>query len=508
MKIAFKHIIAGFAGLLLLNACKKDLGNYSYTSVPVPVIDTTGIGGARFVERYGTLDINPTINYKNEGALKYQWTMHQFVAGSSGPTIPSRVLSTSRHLSALITETVGEYRLELLVTDTANALKANILFTVTVSAGLEYGVMVLHGTADSSDIDFIVTANAIPVAGINPRRLRGLYKASTGTKFPGAPRFVSQERRSFSTQNWITLGSDKHLSRVSGSDFTLLRADKQYFRRADAVIAPEALGFLANSYTALINDGKLHIYNTTYEVDGLFGGPIDGDYKLAPYVAYQSASSVLAAVYDQKYGRFLRPSGMGGFMVDFTVAPANTNAPFNHRQIGKDMLFMDRGFSGNTHSFFKDRTGNGYWLYISNFNKTDDGTLAIAAYDMTNLPEIASAKYFQTSELGYIDFYATDRKVYAYNYQGSNTATLALDNIPSGETITCMRLFKPRPNYNLTTSDGAVLYIATWNGTQGKVYEYMVNGNSGQITTPAAQVFEGFDKVADISAKGRGSGTY
>ena len=498
--------MAGFAGLLLLNACKKDLGNYSYTDVPIPVIDTAGIGNARFVERYGMLDINPTVNYKNESALKYQWTMHEYVTGSASPTKASRIISTSRHLNALITETVGEYRLELLITDTVNALKANTLFSISVSAGLEYGVMVLHGTADSSDVDFLVTANAVPIAGITPRRLSGLYKASTGARFPGAPRFISQERRSSSTQNWITLGSDKHLSRMSGADFSLIRADKQYFRRADAVIAPEAYGFLVSSYTALINDGKLHIYNTTYEVDGLFGGAIDGDYKLAPYIAYQTASSLLVVVYDQKNGRFVRPSGMGGFMVDFT-APA-ANAPFNHRQIGKDMLFMDRGFSNYTHSFFKDRTGNGYWLYISNFNKADDGTLAIAAYDMTNLPEIASAKFFQTSELGYVDFYATERKVYTYTYQNANAATVAIDNLPAGETITCMKLYKPRPNSNLTAVEGTLLYVATWNGTQGKVYEYKVNGNSGQITTPAAQVFDGFGKITDISAKARGIGLY
>lgn len=506
MKRFYQYIIAGLSVLLLLNACKKDLGNYSYTDVPLPVIDTAGIGGPRFVERYSILDINPSINYQNAGALKYTWSMHQQVSGSSTPTKPSRLLSTSHHLSAAITETVGEYVLELLVTDTANALKKNILFSVTVSAGLEYGVLVLHGTADSSDVDFLVTANAVPVAGINPRRLRNLYSGSAGSKFPGIPRFISQERAQFTTRNWITLGSDKHISRVSGSDFSLLRTDKQYFRRADAVVAPEAYALLASSQTALINDGKLHIYNTAYEVDGLFGGAIEGDYKLAPFVAYQTSSSLLAVVYDQKNGRFLRPSGPGGFMVDFTTPVSNS--AFNHRQVGKDMLFMDKGFSNNTHSFFKDRTGNGYWLYISNFNKSDDGNMAVSASEMTNLPEIASAKFFQASELGYIDFYATDRKVYAYNYQGANTAAVAMDNLPAGETITCMKIYKPRPNANVSAVDGTLLYIATWNGTQGKVYEYKINGNTGQITTPAAQVFDGFGKVSDITAKGRGNGTY
>lgn len=493
--------------MLLLAACKKDLGNYAYTNVPLPVIDTTGIGNARFVERYSTLDINPVINYSNASNLKYQWIMHQFTSGSTPPTKASRVLSYSKKLSAQITETVGDYRLELLVTDSTNQLKVNTIFTITVSAGLEYGVMVLHGTADSSDVDFLVTANAVPVAGFNPRRLRGLYSAAAGKKFPGVPRFVAQERASFSTKNWITLGSDKHIARMSGSDFSLLRLDGQFFRRPDAVIAPQAYSLLTSNYTAVINAGKLHIYNTAYETDALISGALDGDYELAPYLAYQTASSLIAVAYDQKNGRFVRASGMGGQMIDL-AAPSVNNAPFNHRTVGKDMLFMDRGFNGNTHSFFKDRTGTGYWLYVSNFNKADDGALAIGAYNMTNLPEIAAAKFFQTSELGIIDFYATERRVYAYNYEGTNAATLMLDGFAAGETITCMKVFKPRPNFNLTAADGALIYIATWDGTQGRVYEYKVNGNNGQITSPAAQVFDGFGKVTDITAKGRGSGTY
>ncbi|MCK7555730.1 PKD-like family lipoprotein [Chitinophaga sedimenti] len=302
MKLKIAYIIATLGAAFVFNACKKDLGNYDYSTVNIAAIDTAGIGGARYVERYGMLDINPKITYEggNMTALKYKWIMYPLTTGSTAPTKPARTLSEQLHLTAPVTETVGEYRLELIVTDTVNQLKSNMIFTVVVSVGIEYGVMVLHGTADSSDVDFLITADAVPLSGISPRRLRGLYAASTGAKLPGVPRFVAQERRTGSTQNWIMLGSDKHISRVSGSDFSLLREDKSFYRRSDAVVAPETFMFLNNSYSALINAGKLHVYTTTYEVDALFSAPVPGDYELAPYLANASASGMVAVVYDKE----------------------------------------------------------------------------------------------------------------------------------------------------------------------------------------------------------------
>ncbi|UYQ95841.1 PKD-like family lipoprotein [Chitinophaga horti] len=510
MKLKLSYIIPAFAAALALNACKKDKGNYDYTTVNIPAIDTAGIGGARFIERYGVMDINPRINYAggDTAALTYRWIIYPHVTGSTPPTEPPRVMSQSLHLASPVIERVGEYRLELIVTDSVNGLKANVIFPVTVSVGLEYGVMVLHGNNDSSDVDFLITADAVPVSGVVPRRLRGLYAGATGAKLAGIPRFVAQERRVSNTNepNWIVVGSNRHISRMKGQDFSLLREDLRYFRRPETVLAPEAFMYLNSGYGALINGGKLHMYNSTYELDAVFSGAVPGDYDLAPYFTHATSSSLLAAVYDKKFGKFIHPASVAGSMIDFK-APTGV-APFDLRNIGKDMLYMDRGFSGNTHAFFKDRTGVGYWLYVCNFNKADDGNMAVAAYNMTNLPEIAAAKYFQASELGYVDFYATDRKVYAYDYFGANTSKVVFDGLPAGETITCMKIYKPRPNFSVTTAEGRLLYIATWDGTQGRVYEFALNGVSGDVTLPAKNVSTGYGQVYDITAKNRGSGAY
>ncbi|SDH57835.1 PKD-like family lipoprotein [Chitinophaga filiformis] len=510
MKILSRYILPSLLSLLVLSACKKDLGDYDYTKVGMPVIDTAGIGNPYYIERYASLQIDPPIQYEggDTKALRYQWLLYPNITNSTSGTITVKTISTEKTLNVPIVEKVGEYRVELIATDTTNQLKVNMIFTVVVSVGIEYGIMVLHSAQDSSDVDFITTANAVPVAGITPKHLRGIFSASTGSKIAGAPRFIAQERRSQTTQNWITIGSAGHMARMSGSDFSLLREDKALFRRSDAVINPQAFMLLGNGYSALINDGRLHMYTTVYETDALFSASVPGDYELAPYLAMGSYYSVVAAVYDQKHAKFIHPASLVGSMIDFVAPPDTVHPPFDLRNIGKDMLYMDRGFNNYTHAFFKDKTGNGYWLYVINFNTTDNGTLAISANDMSMLPEISTAKFFQASEQGYVDLYATDRKIYAYNYQGTNTATLAFDGLPAGETITCMKIYKPNPNYNLTTVTGWILYVGTWDGQKGKVYELQLNALSGQINTTPLNVFEGFGKVADINAKARGAGTY
>ncbi|MGV3764607.1 MAG: PKD-like family lipoprotein [Chitinophagaceae bacterium] len=506
-----KNIISAlFIGCAMLMAgCKKDKGNYDYTTVPMAVIDTAGIGQPRYLERSQLLDIDPVIRYEggNINALKYQWLIYPYVVGSAATT-PSKVISNEKRLNVPIGEKVGEYRLELVVTDTTNLLKSNTVFSVVVSAGIEYGWIVLHGNSEGSDVDFMVTANAVPVAGITPKRLRNMYSANVGEKIPGTPRFIAQNRRTNSLANWITIASSEQFSRMSGADFSLVRENAAFFRRSDEVIDPQAYLLTSSSNDALINNKRLYLFNTTYETDARFGTSVPGDYELAPFMAYMVGFNYPVVVYDQKNGRFARPASTFGAMIDFN-APANpATAAFDLRSIGMDMLFMDRGFSSYTHAFFKSRTGNAYWLYIANFNSSDNGQLAVAKYDMSALPEIASAKFFQTSELGYVDWYATEDKIYAYDFQTTNTAKVVFSGFPAGEKITSMKVYKPRPNFNLSTVEGRLMYVATWNGTEGKVYEFALNGISGEITATPLNTFTGMGKVADMTAKARGSGTY
>lgn len=511
MSNMIKKYMTYLAVLLLLGlgySCKKDLGNYKYTDTAVPKLDTAGIGANLSVQRYATITLNPGINFNpaDTSRLKYEWRLYKVITGSVSGDLPvAKVISTSRRLSAAIGEPIGSYQLELIVTDPKNDLKSNVVFNLSVTATLniEYGVLVLHSKNNTGDVDFLVTRNAIPTATAD-LWLKNIYSQSQGMSLPGEPRFIAQSRKSNSTENWINIASSNHITRVSGADFTFIRENSAYFLRSE-VINPQAYVLSSvSSYDMMINNNKMYIINSTDPLAAIFPGAVTGDYALAPFIAEASISSIIGAVYDTKLMKFMHPVS-SNVMIDFRV-PAATTQAFDLTNIGKTIVGMDRGFNSQTLSFFKDLTGNGRWLYVTNFNKADDGLMAVGRYDMTALPEIANATMYQSIELGSAAYYATAHDIYLYDYAGTNTAKKAF-SVPAAETITSMKIFKPKPNFNLSTTDGRLLYLGTWDGTVGRVYELRINAVSGEIEQTVLNKFEGFGKVVDITAKARGAGT-
>ncbi|MCX2483162.1 PKD-like family lipoprotein [Pedobacter sp. MR2016-24] len=496
--------------LTLAVSCKKDLGKYDYTTVNTPVLDTTQVPASYSIERYANLIIDPKIrmNGIDTTTLTYKWQLYKTTVATGQTNVP-RVLSTLRRLNVPIADQIGLYNVELIVTDTKNQAKTNIVFDLSVSAGMEYGVLVLHTAGTTSDVDFLVTRNAVPLPAIPEKRIRNLYLSATGAGLPGIGRFISPSRRtSFSAivTNWVTVGTSTQLQRVSGNDFSFLRDNGSLFLRPGTVINPQAHNLSdISSYETLINDGKMYFTNASDQLVASYSAALTGDYYLAPFTVSGASGALIAVGYDQKYGRFIRPtSATAGTITDFRT-PGNTAQPFNLTNIGMDMVGMDRGISNYTLAFFKEKTGTRRWLYVINFATSDNGLLGISSSEMTNLPEIDQALFYQGNKASNICYYGTAGKIYLYDYTTSNRPTVGF-TAPAGETITCMKVYKPTPNANLAAVDGTLLYVATWDGTQGRVYELGINPTTAVINPTPLNKFEGFGRVADITAKPRGAG--
>lgn len=505
----YLYICVGFL-LALVVSCKKDLGNYDYTTVSTPVLDTTKVAANYSIERYANLVIEPKIrmNGIDTTSLSYKWIIYKQTVATGQANIP-REISSLRRLNVSIGDPIGLYYVELIVTDKKNEAKANIVFNLSVSAGMEYGLLVLHTAGGSSDVDFLVTRNAVPITSVPEKRLRNLYFSATGSRLAGDGRFISVSRRTSFTAivtNWVTVGTSTQLQRVNGNDFSFLRDNGSLFLRPGTVINPQAHNLSdLSSYETLINDGKMHITNASDQLVASYSAALTGDYYLAPFTVSGTSGSLISVGYDEKNGRFIKPtSATAGTITDFRV-PGNAGQPFNLTNIGKDMLGMDRGISNYTLAFFKDKTGAGRWLYVINFNKSDDGLLGVGRYDMTNLPDISNALFYQANKSSNICYYATASKVYLYDYTTQNTPAVGFQ-VPAGETITCMKVYKPTPNFNLADADGRLLYVATWDGTQGRLYELSINPTTAVINSNPLNRFDGFGKITDISAKPRGAG--
>lgn len=499
-RLFFICVLSLFAAV---QGCKKDIGNYDYTNTQVISIDTAGIGGTYRQQRLTDLKISPVINLPDSYEAEYQWLLYpRQVSNAVIPT--AKELSKEPNLEVLLDVPVGDYIAELIVTNRANGLKSNMLFNVSVTANMEFGMMVLYQTSQGGDVDFISTPSlSSDISEVSHRKR--LYSLTMGHPIPGQAKFIWSARVAYQIVNWITVGSDNYLSRFNGSDFTFLRDKEDIFRGMDTEIKPEAYTFTTSSYQILINNGKLLVSNsTTFENDAKFGSPADGDYELAPYLTPKIAYPFYAVGYDQKNGRFVNYFPSNNTVGDF-AAPA-AGQPFDLRNIGKDMLYMTSGLSNHTYAFFKDKTGNGRWLFAVNFSgSAQTNAMAMGAYDMTDLPEIASARFFQVSGFGGYAYYATPNKIYNYAYRSSNTSTVAFQ-VPAGEEITCMKYYRPMPNSLVSEKEERVLYVATWDGTKGRVYELAINETSGIINPVPLNVFDVEGWVADMSARAKGLG--
>ena len=490
-------------GLIIAQSCKKDIGNYDYTNTEIIQIDTTNVGGKYRLVKFSNLKISPKVSIPDGHSADFEWLLYAKQTNNS--VVPkSKVISTSANLDVTISESVGEYVVELIVTDKVDGYKSNVTFNLTVTANMEFGMMVLYQGANGGDLDFIRTP-ALASSITETSHVKSLYSSTMGGPLPGEAKFIWNARLAYQIVNWITIASDNSIHRFFGNDFTFIRNQEDMFRVRDTKINPQAYVFATSSQQLLINNGKLSLAATGfYESDVKFGSPADGDYELAPYLSPKISSGFIGVAYDQKNGRFVRYLSATHRMGDFEAPTAGQ--PFDLRNIGKDMLYMTSGSANHTFAFFKDKTGDGRYLYAIDFNVySDNGSLGQGAYNMTNLPEIKDAKHYQVSGFAGYAYYATNNKIYNYAYRSSNTAEVAFQ-IPADEQITCMRFYRPSPNSLVADKEERVLYVATWNGTIAKVYELEINETTGVIKQTPLNVFEVDGKVVDMAARAQGLG--
>lgn len=494
---------------VFLYSCKKDTGNYDYKSVIVPDLSEIGLAGTYRVNQNENLYVDPKVLYEGDTAkLAYEWICYPN-AGLIAYSGPTDFLSNQRILNVPITFKPGNYYIELIVTDETTGYKTNARAALVIVAGMESGLMVLHTKNNQSDVDFILTRSILP--SVVDKHDRNLFATLVGSPMNGEGRFLGQTRRSNSDFNFINVATNNSFQRMHGFTFSFIAANQELFRRPVANINPQA--HISNStYEFLINDGKLYSGYMSAIQDAFYSAPYRGNYYLEPYMTFFNYNIYGAVVYDRLQKRFMYSTTAAAQELDFAYFKdaVGANPLFNLNNIGMDLLYMETGFSNYTYAFFKN--GSDYKLHVFTLARADDGDLAVASYDMSNLPEIAQAKYFDVGTIGNVALYATDKKVYRYDYSGTNDAYVQLDGFAGNENITGIRLFKATLNSNNNVADfnntnNTVLFVSTWNGSEGKVYEYSINAASGVINPTPVKTYTGFGRVADMMFKFRGPGT-
>jgi hypothetical protein len=488
-------------------SCKKDTGNYDYIDIVMPSVANAGLEANYTIKQNADFIIHPVVDYAGDTSnLQYRWIT--YVRGLISPAGIADTISTAKNLNVKLTHVPGTYYVELIVIDTQTGVRVNTRANLTVSAGMESGWLVLHSTQQKSEVDFIVStaiqANAVP------SRERNLFTSTQGAPLDGVGRFISQTRRASSDFNFINVGTSTHFQRNHGFTFRFINKDQQLFRRALPSMQPQA--HVANStYEFYINDGQLYTGVLSTIQDSYYTGPFRGNYYLEPHMTFHNYNIYGALVYDRQARKFQYTTANTNTelnLIDFR-APV-TGSLFDLRDMKDSLLYMETGFQNHSYAFFKKATGAAYRLVAINVSKADDGNLAVADYDLSYATAIDQARFFDVGSIGPVALYATDKRIYRLDYLGG-ASHLMFDGFEPNETITSMKLFKAYLNANNTPADfqqtnNTVLYVATWNGTEGKVYEFAINPASGVLNPTPLQVYHGFGQVKDMAFKFRAVG--
>jgi hypothetical protein len=274
----------------------------------------------------------------------------------------------------------------------------------------------------------------------------------------------------------------------------------------------------------------------------LFGVPVLGSWTISPYIMQFGLIDSYLAMYDTAHGCFFMVNtGSNNVMVPaladlpnahyapYPAASAANLLPagqgFDLNNIGKSLIYAD-----NMQPLNPSQSGALLWDCFFR-SKTQDSSFVIQLpvyLAMTN--NISTGRYYLNPALcpgintatmfavpTYLPapgvfYYANKNNIYTCalsSTQGASTASIGY-GFPAGTIIRAMKIFKSEysgpttgPKTPLPLTEGKVLVVATDETAGGKsnnVYFFNLNA-SGQIISPYADVYTGFDKIVDIRFK-------
>lgn len=535
-------IVGLLVAACFVTACYDDKGNYDYVALNEISVDTVGISTIYTLEQYDSLHIVPELCFTQgpipEEKLAYKWVI--YTDNFSNSESDMEVLSTEKELHMQVTQQskTENYAIMYYITNLEDNTVWQQKYTLIVQPSVVSGIVALHTLNGQSDIDYIATTNAVPGV-VENKWLKNILYSTVERKLSGNPVSVSTVRQSGQTGssvNAVYVATDEEFVKLSGEDFSWVCDVNELFYQRPDVLKPYRVlrdGQIAHT-TVLINDDDVHninnqssqYWNNTFS-DALRAESSLGEVSVAPFI-YMPDSYLtpnLAVFYDTKGKRFVRlPSS---FNETAKLAPFVTqiSTAFDVNNIGKDLIWFGIGYNAHGFALMTD-----YTLYRANFNTDEfilnpDGSseinedindLAVRIYDLSGEPEIQNAKFFDCGEFATLFMYATERDIYVTSIRSTTLRTVKINNdFPADEKITALMIYNQNVNQmsELASVTGNYLYVATWNGTEGKIYEFAIarntcemNNTQGEDKKAPLNIFTGMGKVVDMAVKVQGWG--
>ncbi|HEX2533286.1 MAG TPA: PKD-like family lipoprotein [Chitinophagaceae bacterium] len=394
--------------LLLLNACYKDKGNYTYDLPKEPLVTSLDTVYDVFVG--DSLIIDPGVQTPNGTAhLKYDWKI-------AVPEQLSHLSYTGPQLRTVFGLGPKRYFARLTISDTTNGMKYFRDFAIDGKTAFSLGTVVLSEENGAGQLSFIK-----PDGSVQAR----LYEAMHREPLPGNPRQLIAVHQAYNpavtNSYWLLFGEgDNPGVQLDANTMQRKQLLKENF--FDAPAALQAGRFQSNFFgvvTGVIN-GKLYAGTTsTWDQNplyGKFGLPAPGDYTLADQAIFNFNPGTFSGYYigyDKVKQQFLR-FNLYGSPTFFGTQYDVIGEAFDPKNVGMELLHMEQINGAEVYAFMKAADGK---IYELKFSLEFNGPFQITPIHKRLFPEpsLFTAETKITATATGVFYIASGPKVYRYN---------------------------------------------------------------------------------------------
>jgi hypothetical protein len=548
--------------LLAFSACKKDLGNYSYTDANSVTITTdmanvdpqvVVTNDSIVVRQNDSLKVDILVAQTLENNdLSYQWMVTQRDASFNNP--PLYIVGTSKQLRTKITLPPNLYRLVVKVTDNKTGVSFYKFYSLNVDTspwgGEGWLVLQEQAAQGGCDIAMITSRDGVVRGTVYPN----VYEAANSHKLPmGTYKMAVLNYLNSLRIQKVSFFYPNGGVQVRSVDYLDSSNHAGWFFLTPSVVNIQANAVFpaTGQFEYLINNGQLHaqaVNATSIKSPIKLSPPFLGSWpELSPHMILGNADGVYT-LFDKGNRCFLTVWNNGG---NLTLVPtakpdiknshynaysgaggavnlAATGKGFDMNNIGRDLVYTENvsPMSGTItyDCIFRNTAGDSSFLYqipgafsgpsggyVNNFTS---GRFFLSE---SKVPGINTASIFAmptflpvsgtTFGVFYYVHGTNKNSIYvcAPSYTGTMPATTTSSlgySFPAGTIIKTMKVFKS--GYTTApTTESKVLVVATdesANGNGHNVYFFNLTATGGINSTPA-QVYTGFDKIVDVTFK-------
>jgi hypothetical protein len=531
-------------GVLALEACYKDMGNYQYTAPNQAEIGLT-TSDSLSIRQNDTLTINVAISQTTgNDSLSYAWYLAQATASNPNPS--QNLLGTAQNLHAQITVPLGFYNVVNKVTNKNTGVATFKYFYLQVIPAIQAGEgwLVLQdqsATQNGADISIILSRDGTTHGAV----YNNLYASANGHKLPMGTNYMNVlNYNSVEAIQKLVFGYPGGGVQVKATDYTDSSYSNNWF-----FVPPGSVNVQANSvvnggqWELLVNNNQVSyqsVNTTTLKTPPiLFGAPVLGSWTISPYVM-QCTYDGYYTMYDTVHQCF--------FCVNVSsnnaMVPSQADVPNKHfsaysgaaaalsptrrgydmNNVGKSLVYAECPQQITTGSgtsywdcFFRSNTQDSMWViqFPAYLAFTNNDTSHRFWLDPAKCPGIVQATQFACPTflgLPGVFYYVNGSSIYTCTIaaaQGMSTASAGYA-FPAGTIIKAMRTFRSEysgpgsnPKTPFPATEGKVLVVATdetANGNGNNVYFFNLDP-TGNIVAPYSDMYTGFDKIVDIRFK-------